>query len=78
MRIILICAMGCGLNPNVEIVGSYFPGWLIALAIGVVLTVIAYSLLRRRGMNHSVGPPAIIYPGMLLLFTCLFWLFIFA
>jgi hypothetical protein len=71
-------AMGCSRNPNVDIIGSYFPGWLIALAIGVVLTLAAHSMLRRLGLDHSIGHPAIIYPSMVVLFTCLLWLCFFA
>jgi hypothetical protein len=69
---------GCSRNPNVEIVGSYFPGWMIALAIGVILTLCSHALLRRHGMDHSIGHPALIYPGMVVLFTCLLWLCFFA
>lgn len=70
--------VGCSRNPNVEIVGSYFPGWLIALAIGVVLALGSHALLRRQGMDHSIGHPALIYPSMVVLFTCLLWLCFFA
>jgi hypothetical protein len=67
-------AIGCRLNPNVEIAGSYFPGWMIAISIGVALTLAAHSLLRRMGLLRSIGHPAIIYPGLVILFTCLLWL----
>ena len=73
-----IFATGCSRNPNVDIIGSYFPGWMISLALGVVFTVIAHRLLRRQGMDHLVGHPAIIYPGMVIFFTCLLWLCFFA
>ncbi len=69
---------GCSRNPNVEIVGSYFPGWMICLVLGVVLTAIAHALLRRRHAHHAIGHPALIYPAMLVLFTCILWLCLFA
>ncbi|MFC6646382.1 YtcA family lipoprotein [Granulicella cerasi] len=69
---------GCSRNPNVEIVGSYFPGWMVSLVAGVVLTALAHMLLRRRGLLHSIGHPALMYPAMTLLFTCLLWLIFFA
>lgn len=69
---------GCGRNPNVEIVGSYFPGWMISLVLGVGLTGLAHTVLRRYKLIHTVGHPAIIYPGMVVLFTCLLWLCFFA
>jgi hypothetical protein len=71
-------ATGCSRNPNVDIIGSYFPGWMIALAISLVLTLAAHYLLRRLGMDHEIGHPAIIYPSMVVLFTCLLWLCFFA
>jgi hypothetical protein len=74
----IILLIGCSRNPNVEIVGSYFPGWMLALALGVVLTLTTNSLLRRHGMDRAIGHPAIIYPGMVVLFTCLLWLCFFA
>ena len=74
----IIFLMGCSRNPNVEIVGSYFPGWMLALALGVVLTLATNSLLRRQGMDRTIGHPAVIYPSMVVLFTCLLWLCFFA
>jgi ABC-type transporter Mla maintaining outer membrane lipid asymmetry permease subunit MlaE len=76
--LLIIFLMGCSRNPNVEIVGSYFPGWMLSLAVGVVLTLAANSLLRRYGMDRTIGHPAIIYPSMVVLFTCLLWLCFFA
>ena len=70
--------VGCSRDPNVEIVGSYFPGWMISLAIGVALTVVAHYLLRKQGLHHVLGAPVLIYPGMVLLSTCLLWLCFFA
>jgi hypothetical protein len=80
-RTLILAAMlltGCNRNPNVEIVGSYFPGWMICLAFGIVLTVFAHGILRRRHTHHSIGHPALIYPAMLTFFTCLLWLLLFA
>jgi hypothetical protein len=74
----IVVLMGCSRNPNVEIVGSYFPGWMLALALGVVLTLTTNSLLRRQGMDRTIGHPAVIYPSMVVLFTCLLWLCFFA
>ena len=69
---------GCSRNPNVEIVGSYFPGWLLSLIAGVLLAFATHTLLRRKGLSHAAGHPAIIYPILVLLFTCLLWLCFFA
>ncbi|MCU1322591.1 MAG: hypothetical protein JWM43_2240 [Acidobacteriaceae bacterium] len=69
---------GCNRNPNVEIVGSYFPGWMISLVVAVALSFFVHALLRRRGMEGTLGHPVVIYPGIVLLLTCLLWLCFFA
>ncbi len=76
--VVALLMTGCSRNPNVEIVGSYFPGWMISLAVGVVLTVVAHALLRKRGMERAIGQPVLIYPGMVLVLTCALWLLCFA
>ncbi len=69
---------GCNRNPNIEIVGSYFPGWMVSLVLGVALTALAHTLLRQRHAHNSIGHPALIYPSMLIFFTTLLWLLLFA
>lgn len=75
---ISLCLIGCSRNPNVEIVGSYFPGWMVALVAGIVLTGICHAIFRRTGLLSEVGHPALIYPAMVVLFTTLLWLCFFA
>ena len=74
----VLCVTGCNRNPNVEIVGSYFPGWMISLVLGFFLSFGAHVLLRKQGLNYMIGHPAVVYPGMVVLFTCLLWLCFFA
>jgi hypothetical protein len=68
---------GCGRAPAIDIVGSFFPAWMICLTAGVILAfVVRYSLLRYR-LETEVGPLALFYPCVVILFTCLLWLIIF-
>ena len=39
--------------PSIDVFGSYFPAWLISLAAGVVLTVIAGALGRLIDIKPS-------------------------
>jgi hypothetical protein len=68
---------GCGRAPAIDIVGSFFPAWMICLTAGVILAfVVRYSLLRYR-LETEVGPLALFYPCVVIFFTCLLWLIIF-
>jgi hypothetical protein len=76
--VLCLLVQGCSRNPNIEIVGSYFPGWMISLFIGVGLTGMAHVIFRRLGLLDIVGHPAVIYPALVTMFTCLLWLVFFA
>lgn len=70
------CA-GCSRAPSVNIIGSFFPVWLICLTLGVILTFgVRYLLLRFR-IEQEVGPLALFYPCSVILITCLLWLALF-
>jgi len=69
----LLCA-GCGRAPSVDIIGSFFPVWMVCLAIAVVLTFGVRYLLMRYKLETEVGPLAIFYPCAVVLLTSLLWL----
>jgi hypothetical protein len=67
----------CAHAPSFEIVGSFFPVWMICLTAAVILTFFARKLLVRRKLESQVGPVAIFYPSMVISFSCLLWLVLF-
>ena len=69
----LICT-GCGRAPSVDIIGSFFPVWMVCLAIAVILTFVVRYLLLRYKIEHDVGPLALFYPSSVILLTSLLWL----
>jgi hypothetical protein len=68
---------GCARAPSVDILGSFFPGWMICLTIGVVLTFVVRFILVKIRLETEVGPLALFYPSLLTLLTCLLWLIYF-
>ncbi len=69
-----VLATGCHNAPNIDVVGSFFPVWMLCITIAVPLTfVVRYFLLRYHIENH-VGPLALFYLSVVILFSCLIWL----
>jgi YtcA family len=68
----VLLASGC--DPILDIDGSFFPAWMVCLAVGFVLTVMARSLFARSGIEPHLGPLLLIYPSLALLITLLTWL----
>ena len=67
---ILIALPGCGVSPSVNILGSFFPAWLISIVIGVVLTVVVRQLFVAIDVASHLRPAGLVYPclgGLLIL-----------
>jgi YtcA family len=65
----------CSRAPSFDILGSYFPAWLICLTLAILLTVLARWLLLR--LQIEVVPPILVYPSLTALFTFALWLVFF-
>lgn len=80
---LLLCSLtGCtpaGVHaPSIDVFGSYFPAWLISLAVGVVLTVFASfagRVLKIRSF-HFLGP--ILWVSLVLIFSIVVWFLFYA
>jgi hypothetical protein len=68
---------GCARAPAINILGSFFPAWMICLTAGVVLAFVARFILLRYRLETEVGPLALFYPCVVILSTCLLWLIFF-
>jgi hypothetical protein len=68
---------GCGQAPSVEVIGSFFPVWMLCVAIAVVLAFVLRYVLLRLKLESEVGPLALFYPSAIVLFTSLLWLIFF-
>jgi hypothetical protein len=69
--------IGCGRAPAINILGSFFPAWMICLTAGVILAFVVRFILLRYRLETEVGPLALFYPCVVVLSTCLLWLIIF-
>ena len=66
---------GCSRAPSFDILGSFFPAWLVCLASGLLVTVAAHCVLLRTRV--VVAAPALTYPSLTALFTLALWLALF-
>ena len=62
----------CSRAPSFDIFGSYFPAWLICLALAVMLTAVIRWLLLR--FQIAVVFPILVYPSLTALFAFGMWL----
>jgi len=65
------------LGPQINVVGSFFPSWMLCAAIGIGVAAIARFLFLRLGVDPYVGPRALVYPSLALLVTLVLWVTLF-
>ena len=65
-------ATSCSQAPSFDIIGSFFPAWLVCLVVALLLTAAAYWLLSRAHVVLAL--PVLSYPSMTVLFTLALWL----
>jgi hypothetical protein len=63
---------GCSRAPSFDILGSFFPAWLICVAVAIPLTVLARWVLLI--LRIAIFFPVLVYPSITAIFTFALWL----
>ena len=64
--------------PSLDVFGSYFPAWLLSLAAGVALTVIASAAGNLLGIKPPGFLSPLLYVSLILIFSISIWFWLFA
>jgi YtcA family len=64
--------------PSIDVFGSYFPAWLLSLAAGIVLTVIATGVARILDIRPSGLWGFLLSVSLILIFSISVWFCFFA
>jgi hypothetical protein len=77
LPLVLVASLlsGCSRAPSIEILGSFFPAWLVCFIAAIVLTALARLALLRLRVKAAL--PLLVYPSLAALFTFLLWLLFF-
>lgn len=74
---LLTIIAGCRRAPTFNILGSFFPSWLICLLLGIGVSVIANRIFARFALDKEVLWPVVVYPCLALFFAVVLWLIVF-
>lgn len=67
---------GCSRAPSVDVMGSFFPGWLVCLISGIALTAAVRLALVR--FQIKVAIPILFCPSLTAIFTFMLWFLFFS
>ena len=72
LLLVALLLSGCARSPSFDIMGSFFPAWLLCVAAGILLTVVLRLLLLR--LRIAVAFTGLTYPCLTALCTFALWL----
>lgn len=70
-----LLSASCGRAPSFDLLGSFFPAWLVCLALSLVVTGGARWALTR--LQIIIALPVLTYPSLAALFSFAFWFALF-
>jgi hypothetical protein len=73
----LVPTSGCGLAPSINVLGSFFPAWLLCIIVGVVLTIVTLRVLGAMQIAPHLEPAALVYPCLVAFWIFATWLLLF-
>jgi hypothetical protein len=62
---------------TVDILGSYFPAWMICIVSGLTLTLIAHWIVQLCNLRPYLGPAPLIYSCLTVIFTFATWILLY-
>jgi hypothetical protein len=66
--------VGCSSAPSRNILGSYFPSWMICALIGLAATVALRALLAKTGIDAVLPMPIVVYLAFATAISLAIWL----
>src|ERR1700752_4448373 len=67
-------AAGCSAAPSQNILGSYFPSWMICALIGLFASILVRQVLDAAGVGRTVPAPILIYLALAVALSIAVWL----
>ena len=61
-------------SPTVDLLGSYFPAWMVCIVSGLTLTLIAHWIVQVGQLKPYIGPAPLIYSCLMIIFTFATWI----
>ena len=65
---------GCSGAPSRNILGSYFPSWMVCALGGIAVGLLARSVLKAAGVLEEVPAPFAVILAIIVAASCALWL----
>jgi uncharacterized membrane protein YeaQ/YmgE (transglycosylase-associated protein family) len=73
----LIFLTGCRGAPSINLLGSFFPGWMLCMILGVIGALVLRQIFTKVNIHAHLPLPAFVYFCLWVFITLLSWLLFF-
>jgi len=73
----LIFLSGCRGAPSINLMGSFFPGWMLCMILGVIGALLLRQVFIKINIDAHLPLPGIVYFCLWVFITLLSWLLFF-
>ena len=73
----LLFLTGCRGIPSINLMGTFFPAWMLCVAIGLVGALVLRRVFVKKEIEPHLGRLPLVYFCLWILLTLTSWLFIF-
>ena len=70
----LLFLTACSSAPSRDILGSFFPSWMLCAVIGVIVSAIMHKVFVKIGVDQSIPAKLFVYILLAATITFLIWL----
>jgi hypothetical protein len=71
---LLALLAGCDGAPSRNILGSYFPSWMVCALVGIALALVARAIFKALGMLEELPVPFVVMLAIACAGTFTMWL----
>ena len=61
-------------SPTIDILGSYFPAWMICIVSGLTLTLVSRWIIRAYRLEAYVSLAPLVYTSLTFIYTIVTWI----
>ncbi len=77
LLLLILLLGGCAHSPTVDVLGSYFPAWMLCIIIGIFSTLIVRLLLISFGIHAHLRLKPLVFSCTAIFFALASWLVFF-
>ena len=74
----MLLTAGCSRAPSFNILGSFFPSWMLCGLVSILLTVAVRQIFVRFAFEQHLSPLILVYPCLTAFFMFTLWLLFFS